>query len=192
MSTMAFTRLRELVVEGVESSLTDRQMFWKQALGKQPLRGKELPARTVSGLGTRKAGRAPEEEAGPRSGLVCWSGGLGRACAICMARRRVSAGKLLVLLPPRHRHCSVGRLAVAEAPGTPAAATAASAASAAAGAAIPAAAVPGGCYYRGCGGRRRGRSLSAAERRTIEQKLRGRRPGRGFSRGRSGMGTGSH
>ena len=151
MSTMAFTRLRELVVEGVESSLTDRQMFWKQALGKQPLRGKELPARTVSGLGTRKAGRAPEEEAGPRSGLVCWSGGLGRACAICMARPRVTTGKLLFLPPPSLRHSSVGRRAAAGAAASTAAAIAADA-DATARAAATSAAVSGGCYSRGWDG----------------------------------------
>ena len=99
-----------------------------------------------------------------------------------MASRFVPADKLHISPPPSRRHGSVGRHAAATDPSTAAAAAAAS------DAAAPAAAVSRGRCSQWGGGRRRGARVMAAERCTVEQKLRGRRLGRCVHRGRSRSG----
>ena len=51
MPTLAFTRLRELVEEGAGSSLTERQVFWKQAPEKEASKRKGAPSREGQGTG---------------------------------------------------------------------------------------------------------------------------------------------
>ena len=120
MTTLAFSRLRELAEEGAGSGLTERQMFWKQAPGKAGSKRKGAPNAGGQRFAHTQGRTSAGGEASPRSRIACWSGGLRS-----MAQHYGLAGKLHVSPPPSRRQSSVGRRVAAEAPTTAAAATAA-------------------------------------------------------------------
>ena len=185
MDRLALTRLRELVEEGSKSSKTEHQRFWKQAPGNATSESK----RALSTEGQRTGHTQDRIGAGGRAGSVfkarvleretppgewdfAWRGDVYRRVN-CPFSHLLAAG-------------TAPSVAVQQQQLQATTATSTSAAAAAADPAAPADAVSGDCHRWGRGSRRSGQILPAAERRTLEQKQRGRRSGRGFRRGRSG------